>query len=220
MISHASEIPRDLRQFVDLDWYLGTNVKATSLSPPAIVTNLLLEDSSTPATFALCLELVPIQEAKSVSQSKELIRVKNYVMRQGEFLWRVSDDDSDVKKMVWFSFKKLNLQKATDFPPMKPFDTLFDPDFSKEVKCSVLGQTLWKLEGSGSCMTVHFSSGVTFKTYSDRLVVSEITQKITPDANSDEKIVDCGTMSVRNGIKHFEIFHKDDADDLNEIESD
>lgn len=220
MISHASDIPRDLRRYVELDWYLGMNVKPTSLSPPATVTNILFEDSLEPLTFAVCLEPVALPDARSVSQ-KGLVKVKNYVMNDGEFLWRVTD----VPKMIWLTFKELNLQKADSFPDMVEYKTPNDSKgfrvpFSQQMQCLVLGQTAWKIETDGSVFRTHFKNGAVLKFSSNELVISiEGQSHVLPLTGQRHKpVASAGTMSIRDGVKHFEIYDAT-AFDLNEIES-
>ena len=87
-ISHVRQIPDTLKDQINIDWYLATNVHTTSLAPPSRIQQLLASDWP-PNIVGLRLLPADVTEAHSVIESKgQTVKVQKYVLRNGEFLWR------------------------------------------------------------------------------------------------------------------------------------
>lgn len=129
LITHASEIPRDLRRYVDLDWYFATHVAPTSICPPSTLKKLLLSDQSPPSTIAVCIKSSTVQQASSISESARhpniVLRVKNYMVHNGEFLWRIEDQASPEMLLISFQASLASAKSLNDLPSLIDVDTLY-----------------------------------------------------------------------------------------------
>ena len=110
-ISHVRHIPDSLKEQINIDWYLATNVHTTSLAPPSRIQQVLASGWP-PAIVGLRLLPADVTEAHSVIKSKgQTVRVQNYVLRDGEFLWRRSRADPSNK------FEDTTFDEEIETPP-------------------------------------------------------------------------------------------------------
>ena len=162
-ISNASQIPATLREQINIDWYLATNVKTTSLAPPSHIEQLMVTGWP-PAAVALRLRPADVAEAHSVVRSKgRAVKVQNYVLRNGEFLWRTGhrplDDDAADRQQTWFEDR---FGDDTDDKPPAVLWCSYEPKLSVRPQpraCdAVTGDVAWKFTFEDDGIKAYFDS--------------------------------------------------------------
>ena len=166
-VTDVSGIPKHLREFLDIDWWMAVNVSPTSLAPPSIVTRILV-DAWPPTFLAVRVVAVTVPAARSVAESRErAVRVQHYVMRDGEFLWRTTEScsgeptmefledqdrsEADTPSLLWVAYEK------APFPKLKDIDEFDEvPPAMKLASRLLLNQTAWKFEVDSSTLKVYF----------------------------------------------------------------